>query len=54
MLFGGAGTYIWKFRVSFPVGQESVGAQIVFKAPAKDMRRKKIHTAVQKAFKTNR
>lgn len=30
----GRDTYIWKFRVRLAVGEESVGAQIVFKAPA--------------------
>lgn len=39
MGFGGKDTYNWKLRVSFPVGEESVGAQIVFKAPAEDKRR---------------
>lgn len=32
-------TYNWKLRVSFPVGEESVGAQVVLKAPAEDKRR---------------
>lgn len=34
LLSGGEGTYIWKLRICFPVGEEPIGAQIVFKAPA--------------------
>lgn len=33
-------TYIGEFRVCFPIGEESVGAQVVFKAPASDTLKK--------------